>query len=82
MEKIAIIKRINRDHVEKLRRFNSASEEDKLKFAFDRSFWNAHDCAKYLYEGQCLDCGSAVRRDPVPRRAGVSPSPRRAGVSS
>lgn len=83
-EKVAIIKRINRDHLEKLRRFNSASEKDKQKLAFDRNFWNAHDCSRYLYDGHCLECGAIVHvmaKYPgvvvryFPRRAGVSPSP-------
>ena len=79
MEKVAIIKRMNRDHLEKLRRFSEASEEDKLKFAFDSNFWG-HDCFRYVYEGHCLDCGArvltrhsaAVRRVPIPRRVGRS----------
>ena len=82
MEKVAIIKRMNRDRVEKLRQFNAASEEEKLKLAFDSSFW-AHDCFRYVFEGFCLDCGArffarhsaVVRSVPLPRGAVVSLSP-------
>lgn len=73
-----VVKRMNRDHVEKLRQFNAASEEDKLKLAFDRDFWKAHDCRRYAWRGICLDCGKSLHARinlsvPLPRRAGVSP---------
>lgn len=78
MTKGEIIRRMNRDHVDKLREFEAASEEDKLRLAFDRSFWSRHDCDRYVFDGRCLDCGRLIRAETVlrarpflPRRAGV-----------
>lgn len=75
-----VVKRMNRDRVVKLRQFNAASEEDKLKLAFDRDFWKAHDCQRYAWRGFCLDCGKSLHARinlsaSFPRRAGVIPSP-------
>ena len=75
-----VVKRMNRDHVDKLRRFSEASEEDKTKLAFDSSYWKQHDCRRYAWRGYCLDCGKQLHARsylsvPLPRCAGVSPSP-------
>lgn len=79
MTKLEIVCKINRDHLEKISQFNAASEEDKLKLAFDSKFWG-HNCYRYNYYGRCLDCGAILKlrpsdvvRVPLPRRAGVLP---------
>ena len=79
MSKKSIIKKMNLDHLEKIRIFNESSEEDKQRLAFDRAFWAKHDCRSFALNGNCLECGRLISA--APRAAARSSPPRRAVVS-
>ena len=55
MSKTEIIQRMNRDHMEKLRRFNAMPGRRQRNVP--ASYWTEHNCMRYAFEGRCLDCG-------------------------
>ena len=55
MSKTDIVKRMNRDHIKKLRRFNAMPPREQRRVP--AAYWSEHSCTRYAFEGRCLDCG-------------------------
>lgn len=64
MDKIDVIERMNRDHIEKVMAFNRMSSRKQRRVP--PSFWSEHDCMRYAWQGSCLDCGQALIPIDVP----------------
>ena len=59
MSKSEILVRMNAEHLAKVAYFERQPPERQRELSEDRSFWSAHDCPAYTYQGVCLECGQA-----------------------
>ena len=69
MSKTEIVLRMNSDRLAKIAFFQSQTDDRQRELAQSRAFWSEHECARYAWQGSCLECGKSVVQLDVPPSA-------------